>query len=57
MQVRFAVLARREGHPVDEHPPMLKYGSFWGTLGLTLLAGFAVLLMYTGDSPFIYFQF
>ena len=55
--VRFAVLARREGHPVDEHPPMLKYGSFWGTLGLTLLAGLAVLLMYTGDSPFIYFQF
>ena len=28
-----------------------------GIAGQMLLAGFTVLLMYTGDSPFIYFQF
>ena len=53
----YAVEAQKTGAPVDEHAPMLKYGAFSGTLGLTLLAGLAVILMYTGENPFIYFQF
>ena len=54
---RCALRARREGCPADERAPVLRYGTFSGTLGLMLLAGFTLLLMYTGDSPFIYFQF
>ena len=53
----YAVEAQKTGAPVDEHAPVLKYGAFSGTLGLTLLAGLAIILMYTGENPFIYFQF
>lgn len=53
----YAVEAKRTGAPVDERAPMLRYGTFAGTLGLSLLAGFTVILMYTGENPFIYFQF
>lgn len=37
--------------------PTFKAGTFLGTLGFVLLVGFIVLTMYTGGSPFIYFQF
>jgi len=37
--------------------PVFPAGTFWGTLGFALLAGFVLITMYTGDSPFIYFQF
>ena len=55
--LRYAALERRAGHAIDERAPMLAWGTFSGTLGLTLLIGFTLVLMYTGDSPFIYFQF
>lgn len=51
------------GHGRDEKGavhgllPIFTPGTFWGTLGFVLLVGFTVLTMYTGDSPFIYFQF
>ena len=47
----------RTGAALDGSAPALCRGSFLGTLGLTLLAGFALVLMYTGENPFIYFQF
>ena len=50
-------LHQRTGAPVDGAFPALRRGSFLGTLALTLLAGFALALMYTGENPFIYFQF
>jgi len=37
--------------------PEFRAGTFLGTLGFALLVGFTMLTMYTGDSPFIYFQF
>ena len=37
--------------------PILRLGSFWGTFAFALLAGLVLVLMYTGDNPFIYFQF
>ncbi|MDD6933289.1 MAG: MBOAT family protein [Eubacteriales bacterium] len=37
--------------------PVFRLGSFWGTFAFALLAGFVLVLMYTGDNPFIYFQF
>ena len=37
--------------------PVFRLGSFWGAFAFTLLAGFVLVLMYTGDNPFIYFQF
>lgn len=37
--------------------PRFRLGTFWGTLGFALLVGFSLILMYTGENPFIYFQF
>ena len=37
--------------------PKFRAGTFLGTLGFALLAGFTLITMYTGESPFIYFQF
>ena len=37
--------------------PQFKAGTFTGTLGFSLLVGFVLITMYTGESPFIYFQF
>ena len=37
--------------------PLFRLGTFAGTLGFALLAGFTLILMYTGENPFIYFQF
>ena len=36
---------------------LLPRGTFAGTLGFVLLTGLTLILMYTGASPFIYFQF
>ena len=47
----------RTGAEMDGAAPMLKRGSYFGTLALLLMFGFALVLMYTGDNPFIYFQF
>ncbi len=50
--------ARRDtGAPLDGSAPVLARGTFAGTLCLTLLIGFTLVLMYTGENPFIYFQF
>ena len=48
---------RRSNVPLDGSAPLLVRGTFLGTLGLTLLIGFTLVLMYSGDNPFIYFQF
>lgn len=48
---------RRSGAALDGSFPVLRRGSFAGTLVLTLLIGFTLVLMYTGENPFIYFQF
>ena len=48
---------RRPGEPLEGSAPALLQGSFFGTLALTLLIGLTLVLMYTGDNPFIYFQF
>lgn len=37
--------------------PVFRSGTFLGTLGFALLVGFTIITMYTGGSPFIYFQF
>ena len=37
--------------------PQFKAGTFTGPLGFSLLVGFVLITMYTGESPFIYFQF
>ena len=52
-----AKFARDEKGVVHGRLPVFRAGTFWGTLGFALLVGFTVLTMYTGDSPFIYFQF
>ncbi len=52
-----AVRCRATGEAMDGSAPRLVCGTFLGTLGLTLMLGFALVLMYTGESPFIYFQF
>ena len=49
--------SKRAGQPLDGSAFILRRGTFLGTLGLTLLIGFALVLMYTGENPFIYFQF
>ncbi|MBR7187737.1 MAG: MBOAT family protein [Clostridia bacterium] len=48
---------RSQADGVHGRLPDLALGTFWGALGFTLLAGFTIILMYTGVSPFIYFQF
>ena len=37
--------------------PAFRLNTYSGALAFTLLAGFCLILMYTGDNPFIYFQF
>jgi len=37
--------------------PVFNLNTFTGVLLFTLLVGFCLILMYTGDNPFIYFQF
>lgn len=37
--------------------PVFRLNTYSGALAFTLLAGFCLILMYTGDNPFIYFQF
>ena len=50
-----ALLLRRDG--AKREAELLPRGTFFGTFAFTLLAGLALILMYTGASPFIYFQF
>ena len=52
-----AIRRARTGAEMDGAAPTLKRGSYFGTLALLLMFGFALVLMYTGDNPFIYFQF
>ena len=42
---------------VQAEMPIFKLNTFTGALAFTLLVGFCLILMYTGDNPFIYFQF
>ena len=37
--------------------PVFRLNTFFGALAFTLLVGLCLILMYTGDNPFIYFQF
>ena len=37
--------------------PVFRLDTFFGALGFVLLVGFCLILMYTGENPFIYFQF
>ena len=51
------LLRRFTGAALDGAAPALRRGSFLGTLALTLMIALALALMYTGENPFIYFQF
>lgn len=52
-----ALRCRDEAGRIHGRTPALRLGTFGGTLAFTLLAGMALVLMYTGENPFIYFQF
>lgn len=52
-----ALRHRDEKGVIHAEPPALSLGTFKGAFLFTLLVGFAFILMYTGESPFIYFQF
>ena len=51
------VRSKRLGIPPTGFYPMVKLSSFRGLLLFFLLAGITLALGYTGESPFIYFQF
>lgn len=54
----WCALFRRDGEGrIHGDSPVFRLGSFSGTLGFALLVGFTLILMYTGENPFIYFQF
>ena len=48
---------RDENGTVHGRMPVFRLNTYFGALAFTLLAGFCLILMYTGDNPFIYFQF
>ena len=52
-----ALFRRDERGIIHGDSPTFRLGTFRGTLGFALLIGFTLILMYTGDNPFIYFQF
>ena len=52
-----AVFCRDSDGVIHGELPAFRLGTFAGTLGFALLVGFALILMYTGANPFIYFQF
>ena len=52
-----ALKHRDENGVIHAQPPMLDLTTFKGVFLFTLLVGFTFILMYTGESPFIYFQF
>jgi len=52
-----ALRHRDEKGVIHAEPPALNLGTFKGAFLFTLLVGFTFILMYTGESPFIYFQF
>ena len=54
----YCMIFHRDGRGVVHgEMPMFRLDTFTGVLAFTLLVGFCVILMYTGDNPFIYFQF
>ena len=48
---------RDERGSIHGEMPIFNLNTFSGVLLFTLLVGFCLILMYTGDNPFIYFQF
>ena len=52
-----AIFHRDAKGAVHGEMPIFRLNTFFGVLAFTLLAGFCLILMYTGDNPFIYFQF
>lgn len=48
---------RDEDGVVHGMTPVFRLNTYSGALAFTLLVGFCLILMYTGDNPFIYFQF
>lgn len=52
-----AVWKCRGQNQVHGFYPQLPLGSFWGLLAVLLAAGVTLGLAYTGNNPFIYFQF
>lgn len=52
-----ALRHRDEKGAIHAEPPALDLKAFKGVFLFTLLVGFTFILMYTGESPFIYFQF
>lgn len=52
-----AIFHRDAKGAVHGEMPIFRLNTFFGALAFTLLAGFCLILMYTGDNPFIYFQF
>ena len=54
----WCVCFRRDGQGVVHGAqPEFDFNSFTGCLAFFLLAGFVLIMMYTGENPFIYFQF
>jgi len=51
------IRSKRLGLPPTGFYPSVKLSSFPGLLLFFLLAGLTLALGYTGESPFIYFQF
>ena len=48
---------RDETGAIHGEMPIFNLRTYRGALAFTLLVGFCLILMYTGDNPFIYFQF
>ena len=54
----YCALKHRDANgEVHGEMPVFRLSTFSGALAFTLLAGLCFILMYTGDNPFIYFQF
>ena len=51
------VFSRNEKGEVHGRLPGFDFNSFWGCLAFFLLLGLALVTLYTGENPFIYFQF
>ena len=49
--------SRRNGTAPESFYPIVDLGSFRGLLIFFLAVGLTLMLAYTGESPFIYFQF
>lgn len=51
------IRAKRTGEPLNGYYPTVSLNSLWGLAILFIFLGLTLGLAYTGDNPFIYFQF